>query len=762
MLVPLPSALRVAGWENKTRRFLHESVLTRFTNETVAFPSETVAGCLADGDILASRLGSLGEKISYSVDVASQAVTVIGEKTAVQKAVASIDRLIREEQEAARTQRTEFVSIKSRHLELLNRSNTFSEIGQAYPHTMIKAQDQAVEGLDVVKVEISGRASTIAAVQKALRSKIERIHDKIITCGGNSTLSTMLASTEGQAAAQEVLTDRDMLDVTVAVTAKTKAKKLIVVGWDEDTVEKAADAIAELMAQKTLALTEAEVKATKTPQWADEVLGRCTGDQVRIQGPLRNGQLMIEGLSDRVYQTKQHVQDWMEKNAVNTKRIPLKGNGMVALVKKHCLPLLKIQLDNSSVKVELKGRQLCVSGPAKDLPPAAEKCRQMISTCREDSLHINLVGMDQFLATEKTKSELDRIGSEHNTVIAEHCPTPDDFDEDSANGDGSMEPQPVITAVMSEGQKIAVVRGDITKQHCDGIVNAANEKLSHGGGVARALADAGGPAVNVDCKQYIQRHHRVPTTQVYAGNPGNLPCQVLLHAVGPRWNGGTHGELKQLAQTCTNILDAANEKGLQSIAMPTVSGGIFGFPLAGCVKTLLRATEQWFEDNSYGSQLTEVLFVDIKEDIIKEFCDQLERKFPSSITRHDSGHINSPPATQRRKPFGRGQPEYGRRSNDTSFAPRERPGHVNDTSFGRQHSGGYAGASSGGDGWGCHFVGGAKPSLSTTGDRTITFSKGDIFQQSVSWSTLLRQFSVERSTLGNCVPRKTQKSEFTA
>jgi O-acetyl-ADP-ribose deacetylase len=137
--------------------------------------------------------------------------------------------------------------------------------------------------------------------------------------------------------------------------------------------------------------------------------------------------------------------------------------------------------------------------------------------------------------------------------------------------------------------RIVVVRADITTLDVDAIVNAANETLLGGGGVDGAIHDAAGPGLLAECRTLggcrtghakITRGHR-------------LKARFVIHAVGPVWRGGAHGEEKLLASCYESAIALAREHRLQTIAFPCISTGIFGYPMhlaAGvAVTTVARA-----------------------------------------------------------------------------------------------------------------------------------------------------------------------------
>ena len=123
--------------------------------------------------------------------------------------------------------------------------------------------------------------------------------------------------------------------------------------------------------------------------------------------------------------------------------------------------------------------------------------------------------------------------------------------------------------------RIEAVLADIAEQNVDAIVNAANSQLSHGAGVAAAIANAAGS----DLERASAEHPEVPVGEAAWTTAGNLNARWVIHAVGPIWSGGDRGEPELLAGAYRSALGVADELGARSIAFPSISTGIYGFPL---------------------------------------------------------------------------------------------------------------------------------------------------------------------------------------
>ena len=130
------------------------------------------------------------------------------------------------------------------------------------------------------------------------------------------------------------------------------------------------------------------------------------------------------------------------------------------------------------------------------------------------------------------------------------------------------------------GKVIELVLGDITRQAVDAIVNAANPTLLGGGGVDGAIHRAGGPAIHEECLAIRAAPGECPAGEAVLTSGGHLPARYVIHAVGPVWRGGDQGEAELLASCYRNALRIAAEHGFQSVAFPSISTGIYGFPVS--------------------------------------------------------------------------------------------------------------------------------------------------------------------------------------
>jgi len=155
------------------------------------------------------------------------------------------------------------------------------------------------------------------------------------------------------------------------------------------------------------------------------------------------------------------------------------------------------------------------------------------------------------------------------------------------------------------GGTLELVEGDITLLDTDAVVNPANSALALGGGVAGAIRRRGGPSIQAEC----DRIGHCPEGGAVITTAGSLPARFVIHAVGPVWGNQDPAESDRLlASACREALARASEKSLGSIALPSISTGIFGFPIERAARILLSEAARHLESPDSPRRVVFCLF----------------------------------------------------------------------------------------------------------------------------------------------------------
>ncbi len=156
--------------------------------------------------------------------------------------------------------------------------------------------------------------------------------------------------------------------------------------------------------------------------------------------------------------------------------------------------------------------------------------------------------------------------------------------------------------------KIALKIGDITQENVDVIVNAANSGLLGGGGVDGAIHQAGGPEILEECRKIRGLQGGCPTGEALITGAGHLYAKYVVHTVGPVWHGGTGGESELLKSAYQSSLNLAAEHDAETIAFPSISTGVYGYPVDKAAEVAVSTVHEWVTGDESLREVRFVLF----------------------------------------------------------------------------------------------------------------------------------------------------------
>jgi O-acetyl-ADP-ribose deacetylase (regulator of RNase III) len=186
----------------------------------------------------------------------------------------------------------------------------------------------------------------------------------------------------------------------------------------------------------------------------------------------------------------------------------------------------------------------------------------------------------------------------------------------------------VAEHILPGGQHLRLFHGDLTQENVDAIVNAANAQLIHGGGLAAAIVRTGGNTIQEESNSWVREHGPVSHAQPAITGGGSLPCRHVIHAVGPRWGEGD--EDAKLQTAVQGALSLANREQFQTIALPAISTGIFGFPKERGANVIVDAIAEFCGQNRESS-LDEIRITLIDAPSVRVFTVAFSSRWPGSV-----------------------------------------------------------------------------------------------------------------------------------
>ncbi|XP_029655809.1 protein mono-ADP-ribosyltransferase PARP14-like, partial [Octopus sinensis] len=211
----------------------------------------------------------------------------------------------------------------------------------------------------------------------------------------------------------------------------------------------------------------------------------------------------------------------------------------------------------------------------------------------------------------------------------------------SLNSDLGSETDGILNFVYKNCE-IVLKEDDITTLDTDAIVNAANGKLDHKGGIAAAIVQKGGFEIQIESNKIMNRRRsELKTGEVVSTKAGKLKCKTIIHAVGPVWNNGRTHEIFYLSRAVQNCLAFLEEKSYTSIAIPAISTGIYGIPIEEGTKCTVKTIKNYLDTHT-NSKIKHICLIDVRKEVIRAFKLHLEMVFGISKSRETTSSSSIP------------------------------------------------------------------------------------------------------------------------
>ena len=280
------------------------------------------------------------------------------------------------------------------------------------------------------------------------------------------------------------------------------------------------------------------------------------------------------------------------------------------------------------------GPILVLEGPSGKVTEVRNKLGPFLDSLVQDRVTIDLPGAVRYFLSPSGKENILRVANSQKCLI-QLQDQPHGARQNLISGATFAEGGTTVASYsLCDGLQVLVCQGDITKLGADALVNAANEDLDHGGGVAAALSKAGGPQVQKESRALVKQTGKIATGDVVVTTGGKLNCKKLLHAVGPV--GGKSGgrERALLEKTVQSALYLAEMFELKSIAIPCISSGLFGVPVDLCSEAIVTAIKKFGSEG--GRSLSRIILIDNRGEVVRAMQEACDRLLQGMNTRNSS------------------------------------------------------------------------------------------------------------------------------
>ena len=602
------------GW-HKTINSLASEFLKTLGKKTLTMLSDVYAD-ITDSDVLQSMLARYSQDIVYAPCSSDHTLTLIGRIHAVECASDAVQQKIVEVEKSMREQVSEPVKLRPHVSAFFMHLNVLTKLCEGQKH--IEAQMQN-SGKNKGSIILSGSRTEVNAVIRKLMTLQQQVFEKDLVIPDHN-IANLLASDSGQEYLSGVMAAEELEGIMfVGKPSGNKPPAMWIVGWSnkEQELLGVKSKLEEECLAETMQLLPHEAEATQRPPWQDllaEVEKQHLLVAVEVKGSGKDCCIVLHGIAPHNAVVQGEIIAYLSENAILAKFLKV-SSGQERYINAYLKSDIKdIRQKYSLPFVDVRDGRMSFRGNTKNAEAGKKAFTSLLRAIASDELSIDKPGINHVFSKSDTRMALKAFETEYRVVIEMGD---ESFDMEGETGTyGASEV--IVTATTNAGLKVKVVKGDITQHPCDAAVNVANDEMKHIGGLALAFLRAGGKSIQDECDKYRQRYGKLPAGDAFCGSAGSLKCKWLIHAVGPKYHGGSAREETTLASAVSRSLEEATKKGCATVAIPAISTGMFGYPLEYAVQTILQAAVVFF-NGAKTFCIKEVHFVDMDDKVVNMF-----------------------------------------------------------------------------------------------------------------------------------------------
>ncbi|OWK63178.1 Poly [ADP-ribose] polymerase 14 [Lonchura striata] len=334
--------------------------------------------------------------------------------------------------------------------------------------------------------------------------------------------------------------------------------------------------------------------------------------------------MIIAGFSKAVTEVYQRLNDFVDTNTIIEKVIPANSEVVVQFVENKESGVCE-ELKKKGVTVCFDTKTPCVSlrGPKAEVQGAFIMFEKIVSSLYSKNVPIDKPGAKEFFTERKDLCILE-AKQKFSCLIR----IKEEEEQKGGKAGDKVKREVYYEKKLPGGIMVGVYKGNLCHYPVDVVVNASNEKLKHIGGLADALSRAAGPALQEECDELVRKLGSLQPGCAVITRAGKLPCKNVIHAVGPRWNEKESQKcvwlLKKTVGKCLQLAEIYNHR---SIALPAISGGIYGFPPQICAESIVSSIRETLEEVTEERSLKEVHLVSNSDEIVQVLNETVKKVF---------------------------------------------------------------------------------------------------------------------------------------
>ena len=352
----------------------------------------------------------------------------------------------------------------------------------------------------------------------------------------------------------------------------------------KDMLQHARDILTECTTLSTHSVVIERAQQVEILKALKEKKLSCSGTLTSIQLKKAEGVVHVispQRFPDGVDEMEERLMQYIRKEVSSSAEVPLEPPLSVLVQNKHFKDLTK---GGKGVFFKFTPNAVSLSGKTAAVEAAEERLKMLLSQL-ESSMNTQTVtvpkGLKFAIASKEVRSVLCRFEKTHSVHIS--------IPKDTCIQNELIWEAKIHPEGWSMPCTVQLVHGSLTKENTDAIVNAANANLELLGGLAGSILKAGGSEIQDECTKYVALHGQVNVGDAVCLGSGKLSCKKVIHAVGPRWQGGVSGEDRELEATFLRSLEVAVQNGCLSIALPAIGTGVFHVPVQRCAQSAVNA-----------------------------------------------------------------------------------------------------------------------------------------------------------------------------